>query len=67
MRNPNFDPLRFVRTSQVSDNARRVLIAEAAYFRSQKRGAQAGNPTDDWLAAEAEVDARLKYRQLRVG
>ena len=67
MRNPNFDPLRFVSTLQRSDNARRVLIAETAYFRSQKRGAEAGNPLDDWLAAEAEVDARLLYRPLRSG
>ena len=67
MRNPNFDPLRFVRPLQVSDNARRVLIAEAAYFRSQKRDAQSGNPLDDWLAAEAEVDARLLFRPLRIG
>jgi hypothetical protein len=67
MRNPNFDPLRFVRPVCVTDNARRVLIAETAYFRSQKRGAEAGNPLDDWLAAEAEVDARLLYRPLRSG
>lgn len=67
MRNPNFDPLRFVRPLEVTDNARRALIAEAAYFRSQKRGAQPGNPIDDWLAAEAEVDARLPYRRLRPG
>jgi DUF2934 family protein len=67
MRNPTFDPLRFVRPMQVLENARRLLIEEAAYFRSQKRGAQPGNPTDDWLAAEAEVDARLLYRRLRAG
>jgi hypothetical protein len=67
MRNPSFDPLRFVRPLQVSENARRLLIAEAAYFRSQKRGAQPGDPTDDWLAAEAEVDSRLLYRRLSAG
>lgn len=65
MRNPNFDPLRFVRPVQASENARRVLIAEAAYFRSQMRGARPGNPLDDWLSAEAEVDARLLFRPLR--
>jgi Protein of unknown function (DUF2934) len=67
MRNPNFDPLRFVRPLQISDDARLVLIAHAAYFRSQQRGSQPGNPVDDWLAAEAEVDARLLKRPLRPG
>jgi len=67
MRNANFDPLRFVRPLQVSADARRLLIAEAAYFRSQKRGSMPGNATDDWLAAEAEVDACLMYRPLRAG
>jgi Protein of unknown function (DUF2934) len=63
MRSPNFDPLRFVQPIYVSEENRRLLIAEAAYFKSQKRGARPGNPTDDWLAAEHEVDARLLYRQ----
>ena len=36
-----------------------ALIAEAAYFRAQKRGFEPGRETDDWLAAEAEVDAQL--------
>jgi Protein of unknown function (DUF2934) len=67
MRNPHFDPLRFVRPIQVSADARRSLIAEAAYFRSQKRGSKPGSPNDDWLAAELEVDARLLYRPLRPG
>ena len=65
MRNPHFDPLRFVRPIQVSDETRRLLIAEAAYFRSQKRGFKPGCSDDDWLAAELEVDARLIYRPLR--
>jgi hypothetical protein len=36
-----------------------ALIAEAAYFRAEKRGFAPGHETEDWLAAEAEVDARL--------
>ena len=35
-------------------------IAEAAYFRAQNRGFEPGGETDDWLAAEAEVLARLR-------
>lgn len=38
---------------------RRRLIAEAAYFRAERRGFQAGRELEDWLAAEIEVDALL--------
>jgi hypothetical protein len=38
---------------------RAALIAEAAYFRAERRGFSPGHETEDWLAAEAEVDARL--------
>ena len=36
------------------------LIAEAAYYRAERRGFQPGMEADDWLAAEAEVQARLR-------
>ena len=35
-------------------------IAEAAYYRAQRRGFEAGRETEDWLAAEAEVLARVR-------
>lgn len=38
---------------------RNRMIAEAAYYRAQQRGFRAGNPMDDWLAAEAEIDQLL--------
>ena len=34
---------------------RRVRIADAAYFRAEKRGFEPGHELDDWLAAEVEV------------
>lgn len=43
----------------VGPEQRAALIAEAAYFRAEKRGFAPGHETEDWLAAEAEVDARL--------
>jgi hypothetical protein len=43
----------------VGPEQRAALIAEAAYFRAEKRGFVPGYETEDWLAAEAEVDARL--------
>jgi hypothetical protein len=43
----------------VDPERRAALIAEAAYFRAEKRGFVPGHEREDWLAAEAEVDARL--------
>ena len=37
-------------------------IAEAAYYRAERRGFQPGAETDDWLAAEAEIATRLQAR-----
>ena len=34
-------------------------IAEAAYYRAERRGFEPGRETEDWLAAEAEVMARM--------
>jgi hypothetical protein len=38
----------------------RELIAQAAYYRAEKRGFRPGLEADDWLQAEAEVMARLQ-------
>jgi hypothetical protein len=38
---------------------RRALIAQAAYFRSEKRNFAPGFEAEDWLSAEAEVDTLL--------
>lgn len=35
-------------------------IAEAAYYRAERRGFEPGFETDDWLAAETEVLARVR-------
>lgn len=34
------------------------MIAEAAYYRAEKRGFFGGNPMEDWAAAEREIDAQ---------
>jgi hypothetical protein len=57
---PLFDPLRFVEPSV--SRPRDALIAEIAYFKSQRRNFEPGHEKEDWLAAEAEVDARFKRR-----
>lgn len=42
----------------IAHQERHGMIADAAYFRSQKRGAsEQGDHFADWLAAEAEIDA----------
>jgi len=38
------------------------MIAEGAYLRAERRGFAPGYEEEDWLAAEAEVDALLKAR-----
>jgi hypothetical protein len=46
----------------VSEDVRRGMIAEGAYLRAELRGFAPGHEAEDWLAAEAEVDALLKAR-----
>jgi hypothetical protein len=40
--------------------ARHALIAKSAYLRAERRGFAPGHETQDWLAAEAEVEALLR-------
>lgn len=41
---------------------REHLIAEAAYYRAEKRGFAPDSELSDWLAAEAEVERMLQTR-----
>ncbi len=53
-------PVRAHVTAPVVDpEYRRSLIAQIAYFRAQRRGFEPGHEQEDWLTAEAEVDAAL--------
>jgi hypothetical protein len=36
--------------------ARHQLIAESAFFKAERRGFEGGDPIEDWLEAEKEVD-----------
>jgi len=38
------------------DVTRRAMIAEAAYYRAQRRGFEPGYELDDWVSAEAEIE-----------
>lgn len=48
------------RGATVSAETRRAMIAQAAYLRAERRGFPSGGEEEDWLAAEAEVDALLR-------
>ena len=47
---------------EISEDVRRGMIAEAAYLRAERRGFSGGpeKEREDWLAAEAAVEALLK-------
>lgn len=44
----------------VSPAQRWKLVAEAAYYFAEKRGFAPGHSMADWLAAERQVDAKLR-------
>lgn len=46
-------------TEFYGEEPRHAMIARAAYFRALHRGFAPGHELDDWLAAEAQVDAAL--------
>jgi chromosome segregation ATPase len=46
-------------STKITAGQRRQMIAEAAYFRAERRGFAGGDPVADWVQAEAEVDAEL--------
>ncbi len=43
----------------VNPDARRRMIEDAAYFRYEKRSGNGGDHVEDWLLAEAEIEAML--------
>jgi hypothetical protein len=49
----------------ITQQEREYRIQQAAYFRAEKRGFQ-GDPREDWSAAEAEIDADLVKKNIRV-
>jgi hypothetical protein len=45
---------------RVDPDVRRQLVAAEAYFLAERRGFTAGGELEDWMAAEAMVDSRLR-------
>lgn len=51
---------RAVRKGEVvTPEERYRMIAESAYYRAEARGFEGGDPSHDWVEAEAEIDAAL--------
>jgi len=63
----NFFPLRFSPPMIASESECRALIATEAYLRAERRNFAVGRELEDWLAAEAEVRARLAHVRRLVG
>jgi hypothetical protein len=55
---PAISPKKMEAKPKVDGKERHRLIQEAAYYRSLKHGG--GDPALHWLAAEKEVDQRLR-------
>lgn len=49
----------------VSADERHRMVAETAYFKAESRGLEGGSPEQDWLDAEAEVDAKFARKEQR--
>lgn len=57
---PAAAPTAAVAKPAVSPAQRWKLVAEAAYYFAEKRGFAPGHAMADWLAAERQVDAKLR-------
>lgn len=53
---------RVKKNAGVPPEERTRLIAEAAYFKAAQRGFAKGGELEDWIEAEAEIDALLDSR-----
>jgi hypothetical protein len=49
-----------VRNKPVAKIDRREMVAREAYLRAERRGFSGGDPVQDWLEAEKDIDAMLR-------
>lgn len=47
------------KVATVSDEVRLQMIAEAAFYNSLKREQVGGDPVEDWLLAEKQIEQQL--------
>jgi hypothetical protein len=48
----------------IEPERRGVMIAEAAYYRAERRGFEPGHELEDWLTAEGEINGMLTRGEL---
>jgi hypothetical protein len=51
----------------IEPEQRQAMIAEAAYYRAERRGFEPGHEIDDWCAAEGEIDGMLTRGEIPLG
>lgn len=47
----------------ISSEIQRRMIAEAAYYKAAERNFDGGDPVQDWLAAEVEIQKQGKKKK----
>ena len=45
--------------ARIGEEQRHRMISEAAYYRAEHRGFDGGDPLEDWLVAESEIDGMI--------
>jgi len=56
-------PRQWGTVAAITSEQRERMIAEAAYYIAEHRNFQGGDPGQDWLQAEAEIDRSLNKAQ----
>ena len=46
--------------ARITPEERRRMIAEAAYYRAERRGFATGGELEDWIQAETEIDRLIQ-------
>lgn len=50
-------------SSSIPPDQRQHMIEEAAYYRAERRGFHGGDPLQDWLEAEAEIERMMREKR----
>ncbi len=54
------EPPTITKITPLDDDSRRAMIAEAAYYRAERRGFAPGFEWEDWLQSENEIDTQYQ-------
>lgn len=62
LKEPEKPALKRPAKAPISPEERHRMIRDAAYYRAERRGFMGGDPRQDWLDAEDEIDQLLMKR-----